>query len=144
MNTNNTPYRPKLTSQQETIVHYISIMDVSMINDLLDDDKIYQEFPKYLFVQKLDNALYSFQRSGDTHLNTYTGTCKSEECSLGCKGIRFIGNHSGRYMDLIIKEENGQVIDIYECHSFSTVSPKKSILSKVLIDRSGLPDNLLK
>jgi len=140
---NNTPHRPKLSNQAEAVLHYISIMDIEMINDLLDDDKTYQDFPKHLFVQKLDNALYRFQKAGDTHLNTYTGTCKSEECSLGCKGKRFIGNNSGMYLDLIIKQENGQIIDIYECHSFSTISPKTSIHQKVLIDRSGLPDSLL-
>lgn len=132
---NNTTLRPILNTQQEAIVHYISVMDIDMINDLLDDDKSYQDFPKHVFLQKLDNALYRFQQAGDTHLNIYTGTCISEVCSMGCKGIRFIGNKSGWYMDLVFKEDNGMVLDMYECHDFSTISPKTSIHGKVLIDR---------
>ena len=114
-----------------------------MVNALLEDSKTYQDFPKYLFIQKLGNAFDRFIRSGDEHLLTYSGTCCSEVCSFGCKGVRFIGNHSGLYMDLVFKEENAEILDIYECHQFSTVSPKKKLEEKVFIDTSGLPTSMM-
>jgi hypothetical protein len=41
-------------------------------------------------------------------------------------------------MDLVIIENEGNINDIYECHEFSTVSPKKVIIQKVFIDTKDL------
>jgi hypothetical protein len=129
----------ELKTQKEGLVYYIRHLDIEMIDSLLDNDKTYQDFPKYLFMQKFGHALDRFIKAGDAHLNAYTGTCNSGLCSIGCGGIRVIGNASGLYMDLIIKEEQGTVLDVYECHEFSTISPKKTILQKVWIDTTDLP-----
>lgn len=128
-----------LKTQKEGLVYFIRHFDIDMIDSLLDDDKTYQDFPKYLFVQKLGHALDRFIAAGDTHLNTYTGTCSAEISSMGCGGIRFIGNASELYIDLIIKEEEGNILDVYECHVFRTVSPKKTIAQKVWIDNKDWP-----
>ncbi|WP_026750669.1 hypothetical protein [Sediminibacterium sp. C3] len=127
-----------LKTQQEGLVYYIRHLDIEMIDSLLDNDKTYQDFPKYLFVQKFGHALDRFIKAGDTHLNVYTGTCNSDLCSKGCGGNRFIGNTSGLYMDLIIKVKQGTVLDVYECHQFSTISPKKTLAQKVWIDTTDL------
>ncbi len=129
----------ELKTQKDGLVYYIRHLDIEMIDSLLDNDKTYQDFPKYVFIQKFGYALDQFITAGDAHLNAYTGTCNSELCSKGCGGIRFIGNASGLYMDLIIKEELGVVLDVYECHEFSTVSPLKSLDQKVWIDTTDLP-----
>lgn len=129
----------ELKTQKEGLVYYIRHLDIEMIDILLDNDKTYQDFPKYLFMRKFGHALDRFITSGDTHLNAYTGTCNSEICSIGCGGIRFIGNASGLYMDLIIKEKAGEILDVYECHEFSTVSPQKTLSQKVWIDTTDLP-----
>ena len=114
-----------------------------MIDSLLDDNRTYQNFPKYLFIQKLGNAFNRFIRQGDNLLYTYDGTCNSELCSSGCKGIRFIGNNSGLYIAVVFKEENDNLIDVYECHDFSTISPKKKINQKVFIDTKDLPLSMM-
>lgn len=133
----------KIKSPKEALLYYIKYFDIEMIQLILDDNRTYQDFPKYLFIQKLGNAFDRFIRSGDEHLLTYYGTCSSDMCSFGCKGVRFIGNHSGLYMDLVFKEENEVILDIYECHQFSTVSPKKNLEDKVFIDTSGLPTSMM-
>ncbi|MFN5931940.1 MAG: hypothetical protein ACK42F_10155, partial [Sphingobacteriales bacterium] len=87
-----------LKTQKEGLVYFIRHFYIETIDSLLDDDKTYQDFPKYLFVQKLGHALDRFIAASDGHSNTYTGTCSSAICSMGCGGIRFIGNASGLYM----------------------------------------------
>lgn len=128
---------------KEAFISYFRNFEIDMIESLLDDNRTYQDFPKYLFVQKLANAFQRFINSGDTFLNTYNGICKSEICSVGCKGSRFIGNHSGLYIDIVFKIENEEVIDVYECHQFSTISPKKTLLQKVLIDTKDIPISMM-
>ncbi len=128
----------KLKTQYDALVYFIRKLDIEMIDSLLDNNLTYQDFPKYLFVQKLGHAFDQFTYKGDTNLYTYTGACSSSLCSKGCKGIRFVGNKSELFMDLIILETEGNVKDIYECHEFSTVSPKKEVTQKVLIDINDL------
>jgi len=128
---------------KEAFISYFRNFEIDMIESLLDDNRTFQDFPKYLFIKKLANAFQRFINNGDTLLNTYNGTCNSEICSIGCKGIRFIGNHSGLYIDIVFKIENEEIIDVYECHQFSTISPKKTMLEKVFIDTKGLPVSMM-
>jgi hypothetical protein len=127
-----------LKTQYDALIYFIGKLDIDMIDSILDNNLTYQDFPKYQFVQKLGCALNRFTSHGDTQLYKYTGTCSSSLCSKGCKGIRFVGNKSGLFMDLVIIENEGNINDIYECHEFSTVSPKKVIIQKVFIDTKDL------
>jgi hypothetical protein len=133
----------ELTSQKDAFIFYFKKLDIEMIDLILDGDKTYQDFPKTLFIQKLDNAFYRFLKKGDSELYSYQGTCCSQICSFDCKGIRFIGNNSGLYIDLVFKEEKGNLLDVYECHQFSTVSPKKDLSQKVFIDSANLPISMM-
>jgi len=128
---------------KEAFISYFKNFDINMIELLLDDGRTYQDFAKHLFIQKLGNAFDRFLKHGDNLLYSYHGTCNSELCSIGCKGIRFIGNNSGLYIDIVFKEENGNLIDVYECHDFSTISPKKKINQKVFIDTKDLPLSMM-
>lgn len=128
---------------KEAFISYFKSLDIDMIETLLEDNRTYQDFPKYIFIQKLGNAFNRFIRNGDNLLYNYDGTCKSELCSIGCKGIRFTGNNSGLYIDIVFKEENGELIDVYECHDFSTISPHKNIKLKVFIDTKDLPLSMM-
>lgn len=110
-----------------------------MVNDLLDNERTYQDFPKHLFIQKLGNAFTRFKDRGDSCLFVYPGTCQSYSCSLGAKGRRFVGNHSGCHMDLIIEDEDGHVRDIFECNDFTAVTMHKSIKNRIFIDTTHLP-----
>jgi hypothetical protein len=132
-----------MNSHAESVVYFIEHLDIDMVDTLLDNKRTYQDFNKNIFIQKLGNAFNRFLKSGDTKLEIYHGNCISATCSAGCKGIRFIGDYSGLYMDLILKIENGLVIDIYECHQFKTISPKKTIMEKVFVDTEGLPLSMM-
>lgn len=129
----------RLKTNKEAFVYFLSKLDLEMAAPLLEEDHMYQDMPRYQFLQKLEHALDRFLRAGDTCLFIYNGTCTSQSCGFGCQGIRFVGNVSGLYMDLIIKEEAGKLHDVYECHAFSTVSPPKTLAQKVLIDTTGMP-----
>jgi hypothetical protein len=128
---------------KDAVIYYIKYFEIDMIESLLDDKKTYQDFPKFIFIQKLGNALHRFMKSGDNYLLTYKGKCNSEICSIGCEGIRFIGQKSKLYMDLVFKIENESLIDIYECHQFKCLSPSVDFESKVFIDTKDLPTSLM-
>lgn len=129
----------RLRTNKEAFVYFLSKLDLEMAAALLEEDHTYQDMPRYQFLQKLEHALDRFLRAGDKYLFTYTGTCTSQSCGFGCQGIRLVGNVSGLYIDLILKEVDGKLHDVYECHAFSTVSPPKTLRQKVLIDTTDMP-----
>jgi hypothetical protein len=132
-----------LKTTKDAVIYYIKSLDISMVDSLLEENKTYQDFPKHIFVQKLDNVLSKFILSGDNYLFTYLGYCNSELCSNGCKGVRFMGPNSKMYIDLIFKVENEELIDVYECHQFQCLSPKINFKNKVYIDTKDLPITMM-
>jgi len=58
------------------------------------------------------------------------------------QGYRFSSPRSGLYFDLIIDIKEGQVTDIYECKSFSSLAADLRVKKRVLIDRNKLVLNL--
>lgn len=108
--------RKKLSTQVEAIIHFLSLMDAQMIDSFLDDDHTYQDFPKNIFLHKLQLAFDQFQRAGDTFLNAHNGVCNG--CKKGCKGISFVGNISRNYLDILIESKDDRVTDLYECADF--------------------------
>lgn len=96
-------------------------MDSEQLLDVLDEKKTYQDVNKEIFVSKLTGVFDRYKNEGDTHLETLTGVCTAKDCSnKGCKGISFVGNKSGITLDLIIKNKNGEVQDIFYCRSLQT------------------------
>jgi hypothetical protein len=63
----------KLKTQYDALVYFIRKLDTEMIDSLLDNSLTYQDFPKYLSVQKLGHAFDKFITKGDIQLYTYTG-----------------------------------------------------------------------
>jgi hypothetical protein len=62
-----------LKTQANAIVYFLQRLDIEMVNDILDDDRTYQDFEKSLFIHKLGNALSEFAEAGDNFLNCYCG-----------------------------------------------------------------------
>lgn len=120
-----------LNSQPDAVIHFLQKMDVEMVNDILDDNKTYQDFEKPIFIHKLGDAIDKFIEGGDTFLKCDTGLCNAKTCNYKCTGFSFIGNNSGNYMDLIIEIKEGIVHDMYECAEFrnatSTIVKMKRI-----------------
>lgn len=40
-------------NQYEAVIYFIAHLDIEIVSSFLDDEKTYQDFPKYLFVSKL-------------------------------------------------------------------------------------------
>lgn len=107
-----------LKTHAETVLYFIQRLDIEMIDDLLKDDRTYQEMSKKVFLDKLDNAFQEFLDGGDSFLKMYGGYCSCEECNYKSCGYCFIGNHSKNYFNLIVEIENDEIKDIYECRQF--------------------------
>ncbi len=103
------------------LINAISEMDIKALELILEDKVSYQDTTKTIFLQKLKEVFKDFQKE-DNKLIPYEGKCKSDECSnKNKKGIAFVGNKSGRYINFIIEEnEDGSVKDIYTCSDFCT------------------------
>lgn len=124
----------ELKTQLDGVIYFLQQLDIEMIDSILDSHRTYQDFYKHVFINKLGHALDQFINSGDTYLNCYSGFCNSEICNYQCKGFSFVGNHSGKYLDLIIDSKDGVVQDMYECNVFRN-SDKGVVKGKrVLID----------
>lgn len=129
-----------IKTQYQAFLHFFKQLDIEMVDILLDENRNYSDLKKSLFITKLRNAFCQFIEAGDDCLISYHGVCCSEECdSRGCSGFSFYGNNSGLFMDLIVKEEHGRVVDIYDCSDFKSSSPKKEFNKWIKIDRIEFP-----
>jgi len=106
----------KLDTQAETVLYFLCRLDIDMVNELLDPTRTYADLPKARFIEKLGVAFNKFIYAGDESLSLEAGFCSSLDCdNCGSLGYTFIGNVSGHFMDLIVMEEDGKIIDIFDC-----------------------------
>jgi hypothetical protein len=102
-----------------SLIKAISSMDKDALELILEDDVLYQDTTKEIFLQKLNDTFQLFKQNEDSKLIAIEGKCNSIICGNKNKGgVSFIGNVSGLYIDLIIENEEGAVKDIYECKDF--------------------------
>jgi len=130
--------RNTLQTQEESLIYFLELLDIDMIDTLLDNDRTYQDMGKDEFIRKLGYAIHDFLQAGDTKLIRRTGICDAVKCHFKCKGHTFTGNYSGKHIDLIIeKNKEGKVLDIYECIFFLPDGEEKttSYQNRVKIDR---------
>ena len=129
-----------IKTQHQAFLHFFKQLDIEMVDMLLDENRTYSDLKKSLFMTKLRNAFSQFIEAGDDCLISYQGACCSEECdSCGCSGFSFYGNNSRLFIDLIVKEEKGRVVDIYDCSDFKSSSPKRDFDKRIKIDRIEFP-----
>jgi hypothetical protein len=114
------PNKPPLNTQLDAVVYFFQLMDIQMIDDLLDENRTYENMSKEIFLRLLQSAFEVFQKSGDTYLEAEDGFCQHLQCSYLKKGFRFIGNLSENYMDVLFSREHGKVTNIYQCLNFCT------------------------
>jgi hypothetical protein len=129
-----------IKTQYQAFMHFFKQLDIEMVDMLLDDNMAYSDLTKSLFITKLRNAFSQFIEAGDDCLIIFPGACCSEECdSCGCSGFTFLGRISGLFMDLIVKEEQGRVVDIYDCSDFKSSISKSENHKRIKIDRLEFP-----
>lgn len=128
----------KLTprNQYEAVIYFMAHLDIEMVSSFLDDEKTYQDFPKYLFVSKLIKAFEQFEQAGDKVLSVHKGACGG--CTKGCRGFTFLGKQ-GHYMDILFLMEGEEIKDIYECASFINDDEVPNKLHSIEIDPLSFP-----
>lgn len=106
-----------------SLIHYISQMDIDMIDAILPNTLTYNDVSKKHFITALDLLFNEFKSYGDTHLIQFRGTCQS--CKKGYPGFTYIGNSSKNFINIIIempKKPHGNIdiADIYDCSTFKS------------------------
>lgn len=130
---------PLPTNQLEAVLYFVARLDIEMVNSFLDEDRTYQDFPKYQFISKLIDAFGEFEKAGDKELTIFKGQCSG--CSKGCQGYTFLGKH-GHFIDLLFERDDHKILDIYECLNFKNDAPIPGKFTRVEIDRQfSLFDN---
>lgn len=120
-------------NRKKLIIESFQKMDSDMLYILLDDNKTYQDARKEVFLEKVNDAFSKLKKYGDTFLSSHIGFCNFKLCSnKGCKGYSFVGNKSKKHIDLIFKELNDEINDIFHCNGFQTND--KSIETESLIE----------
>jgi len=97
----------------ERIINAFSTMNLSILVDLLDEDKDYEDVNKWRFIDMIKNKLEYLKSCGDTFLKKIPSKCMG--CNYGKETITFQGNISKRKLSLMFEIEGGTIIDIYEC-----------------------------
>lgn len=118
-------------NQYEAVVYFMAHLDIELVSSFLDDNKTYQDFPKYLFISKLIKVFEQFEEAGDKVLSLHKGGCAG--CSKGCRGFTFLGKN-GNYMDILFLIDGGEIKDIYECSNFVNDEEVPNKLIEVQID----------
>lgn len=122
-------------TQLDAILYFMARLDIEMVDALLDENKTYQDFPKYLFVSKLQDAFDVFIDAGDKLLAVHKGCCVG--CTKGCSGVTFLGA-KGHYLDVLFVMEESVIKDIYGCSSFENEQGGLQKLIQVFIE--PIPD----
>jgi len=122
----------KISNQTQAIQYFIEKMDIEMVDTFLDNDKTYQDFEKYLFISKLQQAFATFAVLGDTHLFSVEGSCNS--CNKTKTGYTFIGNNSNNYMSIIFDTTDNKINDLYECSDFKNKQTNLNLKERIYID----------
>lgn len=125
-------------TQKEAVIYFIARLDIEMVSAVLEDDKTYQNFPKYLFINKLQEAFEHFIQEKVMRLSVHKGVCNN--CNKGCGGFTFLNEKSGKYMDILFETDGGNVKDIYECLDFDNEVKSLNKLQRIYIDNSGLDE----
>ena len=117
LQTPNKPMSP--TSYLQSILSYLTSMDIAKLRLYLKDYYTYQETTKEIFLNEVEEIFEAHRNSGDSGLLIFEGACAGKKCeNCGKKGYRFVGNHSGNYMDLLFETEGEDIKDIFDCVQF--------------------------
>ncbi len=106
-------------TKKDWILEAVERMNIGMLDILLCDSRSYSDAPKDVFLERLAVVFEKFRRKGNTYLTRHAGSCNGKNCSnKGCTGYAFVGNHSGACMELVVKESNDDILDLFSCMFF--------------------------
>ena len=90
MEKNNSENIKAIKTQSDAVIHFISNLDIEMIETLLDEKYTYLDLKKNVFIKKLEIAFDEFINAGDTQLEVNNGFCSQFTCNNQCSGYRCI------------------------------------------------------
>ncbi len=103
----------------ERIINAFSTMNLSILADLLDEDKDYEDVNKWRFIDIIKDKFEYLKSCGDTFLKKIPSKCMG--CKYGKATITFQGNISKKKLSLMFEIEGGIIMDIYECGMCITI-----------------------
>jgi hypothetical protein len=115
-----------IVTQKDAFLHFMSRMDIDMLEYVLDDENTYSECTKAVFLEKLNETVTDFKKKGNDNLIYNIGYCAASNCNLGCQGYMFKANKTKNTFSLIIEEKNQKIKDVFECTRFITVKKEKN------------------
>lgn len=102
------------------IWYAIMKMDSDLLYRFLENDIIYEDIGKTMFIEKLAYRFNEFRMLGDTELLLDLEYCKGCNCNKPiCK---FIGNVSSKHFALFFEYKNNEISDIYHCHWYDDLN----------------------
>ena len=128
------PRRRKLKTHFDACIHFFTRMDAEMIGDLLDASKLYQGFDKSIFVRKLGDLFVDLYEFGDTYLKPHFIFDK-EDSDMYVR-VNFEGNRTKLFLEVVfVLDEDGYVLDIFECDNPSEDDFNPEVGQRVFIDQ---------
>ena len=108
-----------VTTQLEKFLHFMSVMDLEMVQVVLDEGNEYRSnADKEELGVSLKKAFAEFRKKGDEYLKVEPGKCINKRCRFGSGGYSFVGNKSDAHLDLITKGSSTHVEEVFLCRSF--------------------------
>lgn len=109
------------TNQRSQITQDIKALDIELLDVLLDDDRTYMEVSKTQFLDKLKEKFEIMKEAGHHSFDdVFFGVCQG--CQKGCEGMTFLSD-AGYYIEILIKEEKGAVVDVRICYDVVNFVP---------------------
>lgn len=108
------------------IVQSFQQMNLSLLDVLLDDNKVYNETTKEIFLEKIEEVFNTFKRYNCTELIPHIGFCsgKHKWCKSGvqnCSGYTFRGKNSELYISFAFKTDEIVKFDLSLCCSMQNI-----------------------
>ena len=100
------------TKLQKTLAAYQNL-DYHLLNEMLDDDCLYQDMRKTSFIIQPKKIFDSLRKKGDTKMLLSTNICTGCLCSAPVFVLR--GNHSGFKHALSFEFTEDVITDIFRC-----------------------------
>ena len=109
-----------LKTRLQEILDAYQNLDYHLLNEVLDDDCLYQDMRKTSFILEQKKIFDSLRKKGDTKMLLSTNICTG--CLKNSPLFVFIGNHSGWKHGLYFEFTGDVVTDIFRCSGQSSSS----------------------
>ena len=106
--------------KKQQIITAFENLDADALEQLLDDNKTYEDVPKKLFVDRYREYFQNLKDDEELicDFKAFPGKCNL--CSKGKKGYSFVNSQNICYAKLLFIEVEDDFLDIYSCSDFDS------------------------